>query len=78
MRLALCLCAQVRAGVNLMLSSTLVLLGFWLVIVWYCDIDGFRRSRRRGLSPEDRRSQEEKAAKARVEPEDRDVAAPNS
>ena len=31
----------------LLLSATLVLLGFWLTIVWYFDIDGFRRRRRR-------------------------------
>jgi len=37
----------VRAGVNrMLLSATLALLGFWLVAVWYGDIDGFRRHRR--------------------------------
>jgi hypothetical protein len=37
----------------LLLSATLVLLGFWLTIVWYFDIDGFRRHRRRGMSHEE-------------------------
>jgi hypothetical protein len=30
----------------MLLSATLALLGFWLVAVWYGDIDGFRRHRR--------------------------------
>jgi hypothetical protein len=51
----------------MLLSATLVLLGFWLAIVWYCDIDGFRRKRCH---------QQRGAAKA-AEREDRDAAAPN-
>jgi hypothetical protein len=34
----------------MLLSATSVLLGFWLAVVWYCDIDGFR-ARRRDKSP---------------------------
>jgi hypothetical protein len=45
----------------MLLSATLVLLGFWLIIVWHFDIDGFRRHRRRGTSREDPVRREERA-----------------
>jgi hypothetical protein len=53
----------------MLLSATLVLLGFWLTIVWYFDIDGFRRHRRRGTSREDPSRRGEKAT-PRDNPED--------
>jgi len=53
----------------MLLSATLVLLGFWLTIVWYFDIDGFRRHRRCATSREDPSRREEKAT-PRDNPED--------
>ena len=53
----------------LLLSATLILLGFWLTIVWYFDIDGFRRHRRRGPGREDLFPREE-APTPRVGSED--------
>ena len=29
-----------------MLSATTILFAFWLAVVWYCDVDGFRERRR--------------------------------
>jgi hypothetical protein len=62
-----------RAGVHVMLlSAVLVFLGFWLAVVWYCDIDGFR-ARRRGR-PACAAHSENPAAHAAIDPDDGDDA----